>query len=205
MEIENSFEVPVPVDQAWELFNDVERIAPCLPGAEITENLGDGRFRGQARVKLGPVTLSFVGEAEFVEQDETTHTVRLSASGRDQTGRGTARAMVTTNMLPRDGGTEVKLVTSLHLSGAVAQFGRQGIVTDVSTALIGQFADCLSQRFAGAPAAVDSTGGAAAGTTAPAPVASRAESISVLALVRGVVVGMARRLVERVRQFIKKR
>lgn len=203
MEIENSFEVPVTVDQAWELFNDVERIAPCLPGAEITENLGDGRFRGQARVKLGPVTLRFVGEAEFVEQDEATHTVRLSASGRDQTGRGAARATVTTTLLPRDGDTEVKLVTDLHLSGAVAQFGRQGIVTDVSTALIGQFADCLSQRFAGAPAAASPTVGSAAGTTAPA--VPHGESISVLALVRGVVVGMARRLTERVRRLIRKR
>lgn len=201
MQIENSFQVPVPVEQAWDLFTDVQRIAPCMPGATITEQLDDGRFRGEAQVQLGPVTLRFAGQAEFVERDEATRTVKLVASGRDQTGRGTADATITTKLVGQGEVTDVRLVTDLHLSGAVAQFGRQGIVNDVSSALVGQFADCLSQRLVGPTPTT--------GADAPSPAAGRADSrspsISALALARQVLVGALRRARDRVRTLLARR
>lgn len=198
MKLENSFQVPVPVDEAWALFTDVHRIAPCMPGAEITEDLGEDRYRGQARVRLGPVTLRFAGEAELVEQDEATRTVRLVASGRDQTGRGNARAVVTSRLVADNGVTNVELVTDLQLSGAVAQFGRQGIVTDVSSGLIDQFAICLCQRLE--PAAVQ-PGGQPRATTGP----TAAGSISALGVLRQIVVGIARRAWQRLRSLSPRR
>jgi carbon monoxide dehydrogenase subunit G len=195
VQITNSFQVPAPVEEAWALFTDAQRIAPCMPGAEITEDLGDGRYRGQARVRLGPVTLRFAGEAQYLERDEATRTVRLSASGRDQTGRGTARAVVTSRLVPVDGSTSVELVTDLQLSGAVAQFGRQGIVSDVSSALIGQFASCLHQRLA--------SEGAPASAQGELPVASPpadAPTPSVLTLLRRVLAGIATRWRDRLRR-----
>jgi carbon monoxide dehydrogenase subunit G len=198
VQIENSFQVPAGMEEAWALFTDVQRIAPCMPGAEITEDLGDGRYRGQASVRLGPMTMRFAGEAQFLERDEASRTVRLSASGRDQTGRGTARAVVTSRLLPADGSTRVELVTDLQLSGALAQFGRQGIVSDVSSALIGQFASCLHQRLVGDRAAVAAPG------EAPAPSAPAATpSPSVLVLLRQILVGVVRRWRERLRGRLK--
>lgn len=199
MKLENSFQVPVPVEEAWRLFTDVHRIAPCMPGAEITEDLGEDRYRGQARVRLGPVALRFAGEAELVEQDEATRTVRLVASGRDQTGRGNARAVVTSRLVPHNGATTVELVTDLQLSGTVAQFGRQGIVTDVSSGLIEQFAACLSQRLEPAAAAPD------AAPVAPAAKPTAGGSISALDLLRQVIVGIARRAWQRLRSLSSRR
>lgn len=149
MLIKNAFQVPVPVERAWPLFTDVTRIAPCMPGAEIT-SVEDGRYQGQAQVKLGPVTLRFSGEARFTDVDEASRTVTLAASGRDRAGRGTARALVTSRLVPQNGATLVEVETDLQLSGAVAQFGRQGIVSDVSSALIRQFAECLRVTLTGA-------------------------------------------------------
>jgi uncharacterized protein len=189
VQIENAFEVPAPVDVAWELITDVERIAPCMPGAEITEALGDGRYRGRAQVRLGPVTMRFAGEAHYLERDQERRMVRLSATGRDQSGRGNAKALITSRLVPSDGATTVEIVTDLQLSGAVAQFGRQGIVSDVSSALIGQFADCLSQRLA-APA--PELAPAEAPTSPP-----RAPRLPLLAILRQVLTGIVRRLRER--------
>lgn len=187
------------MEEAWALFTDVQRIAPCLPGAEITEDLGDGRYRGQARVKLGPVMLRFAGEAQFLERDEASRTVRLSASGRDETGRGTARAVVTSRLLPADGSTRVEIVTDLRLAGAVAQFGRQGIVSDVSSALIGQFASCLHERLASGRGAIAGPGGGPPAPSAPPP----APSPSVLALLPQILVGAIRRWLDRLRSRLK--
>lgn len=192
MKIENAFRIPVGVDEAWALVTDVPRIAPCLPGAEVTQDLGDGRYLGEAAVRLGPVSLRFVGEARFIEQDAAKRVVVLQAAAREKTGRGNARAVITSRLVAADEGTEVSLVTDLQLSGAVAQFGRQGIVTDVSTALIGQFAECLSQSVTAVPvgAAASSVDEGPAGAVPPPPPAAAA-GVALLPVVRQVLTGAA--------------
>jgi carbon monoxide dehydrogenase subunit G len=148
MRIENSFDVPISVDRAWGLFTDVERIVPCMPGAELTEVVDDDTYKGRAHVKLGPIKLSFEGIACFEEQDEAQHKVRIRLTGRDAGGRGTAQAIITSELAGHNGFTRVNVTTDLQLSGAVAQYGRQGIVEDVSSQLVGQFSECLRTTLA---------------------------------------------------------
>jgi uncharacterized protein len=137
MELVHEFSVPVPVEQAWQVLTDVERIAPCLPGAELTGVDGDA-YRGQVKIKVGPITAQYRGTASFTEKDEAQHRVVLKASGRDTRGQGNASATVTAQMAAADGGTTVSIVTDLSISGRVAQFGR-GVMGDVSARLLEQF------------------------------------------------------------------
>ena len=137
MELVHEFSVPVPVEQAWQVLTDVERIAPCLPGAELTGVDGDA-YRGQVKIKVGPITAQYRGTASFTEKDEAQHRVVLKASGRDTRGQGNASATVTAQMAQADGGTTVSIVTDLSISGRVAQFGR-GVMGDVSAKLLEQF------------------------------------------------------------------
>jgi len=137
MELVHEFSVPVPVEQAWQVLTEVGRIAPCLPGAELTGSDGDS-YQGQVKVKVGPITAQYRGTASFAEKDEARHRVVLKASGRDTRGQGNASATVTAQMAPADGGTAVSIVTDLTISGRVAQFGR-GVMGDVSAKLLGQF------------------------------------------------------------------
>jgi carbon monoxide dehydrogenase subunit G len=137
MELVHEFSVPVPVEQAWQVLTDVERIAPCLPGAELTGVDGDA-YRGQVKIKVGPITAQYRGTASFTEKDEAQHRVVLKASGRDTRGQGNASATVTAQMAAADGGTTVSIVTDLSVSGRVAQFGR-GVMGDVSARLLEQF------------------------------------------------------------------
>ncbi|MEU0561834.1 SRPBCC family protein [Dactylosporangium sp. NPDC006015] len=153
MLLEHSFTVPVPASQAWDVLLDIERIAPCMPGAALTSFEGDD-FAGTVKVKLGPVSLTFKGKGRFVERDEAAHRVVLTASGADSRGGGTASARVTAQLHEAgDGGTRVEVATDLDITGKAAQFGR-GLIGDVSAKLIGQFADCLAGKLAaGGPAA----------------------------------------------------
>ncbi|MEV4138081.1 SRPBCC family protein [Dactylosporangium sp. NPDC049742] len=153
MLLEHSFTVPVPASQAWDVLLDIERIAPCMPGAALTSFEGDD-FAGTVKVKLGPVSLTFKGKGRFVERDEAAHRVVLTASGADSRGGGTASARVTAQLHEAgDGGTRVEVATDLDVTGKAAQFGR-GLIGDVSAKLIGQFADCLAGKLAaGGPAA----------------------------------------------------
>jgi hypothetical protein len=137
MELVHEFSVPVPVEQAWQVLTDVERIAPCLPGAELTGSDGDS-YQGQVKVKVGPITAQYRGTASFAEKDESKHRVVLKASGRDTRGQGTASATVTAVMVPDGSTTAVSIVTDLSITGRVAQFGR-GVMGDVSARLLGQF------------------------------------------------------------------
>lgn len=166
--LEHSFTVPVPVSQAWEVLLDIERIAPCMPGAALTSADGDD-FAGTVKVKLGPVSLMFKGKGRFVERDEAAHRVVITASGADSRGGGTAAAKVTASLHDAgDDGTRVQVATDLDITGKAAQFGR-GLIGDVSAKLIGQFADCLAGKLA-APAPV------AAPVSAPATAAAAAVS-----------------------------
>ncbi len=154
MELTNEFRVGVPVEEAWTVLTDVERIAPCLPGAQLTEVDGD-RYTGNVKVKVGPITAQYKGTATFVEKDEVGRRVVLKADGRDTRGQGNASAMVTATLVPEGDGTLVTVQTDLTVTGKVAQFGR-GVLADVSAKLIGQFVQSLeADVLSGTPAAAD--------------------------------------------------
>ncbi|MFJ9705138.1 SRPBCC family protein [Streptomyces sp. NPDC101234] len=149
MELHHEFTVPVPVDDAWRALLDIERVAPCLPGAVVEEY--DGKtVTGSVKVKVGPVTVTYRGTAVFEEQDEPAHRIVLAASGRETRGQGTARATVTATLAERDGGTAVSVRTDLTVTGRPAQFGR-GVLAEVGDRLVGQFAACLAERLTERP------------------------------------------------------
>ena len=154
MELKNEFRVSVPIDVAWAVLTDLERIAPCMPGAELQEVEGD-EYRGIVKVKVGPITAQYKGTARFVERDDEQHRAVLRAEGRDTRGQGNASATVIASATPDgdgDGdGTVVSIDTDLSITGKVAQFGR-GIMADVSTKMLGEFADRLeADVISGAP------------------------------------------------------
>ena len=145
MELKSEFRVGIPVEQAWSTLTDVEFIAPCMPGAQLTEIDGD-EFKGGVKVKVGPITAQYKGSAKFVELDEANRRIVLEASGRDSRGAGNAAAEVTAEMTPDGDGTVVSIATDLKVTGKVAQFGR-GVMADVTEKLIGQFVDSLEQKL----------------------------------------------------------
>jgi carbon monoxide dehydrogenase subunit G len=140
VELTNEFRVGVPVQKAWEILTDVERIAPCMPGAQLQEVEGD-EYRGIVKVKVGPITAQYKGTATFLEQEQPSRAV-LRAEGRETRGQGGASATITATLSPDGDGTKVVVATDLTITGKVAQFGR-GVLADVSSKLLGQFVDCL--------------------------------------------------------------
>ena len=146
MELNNDFEVAAPIDLVWSVLTDVERIAPCLPGAQLLEVEGD-EFRGVVKIKVGPITAQYKGAASFVERDDAGYRAVLRAEGRDTRGAGNAAANITAELEATDVGTKVTVTTDLTVTGKVAQFGR-GVMADVSKKLMGQFADNLSDLMA---------------------------------------------------------
>ncbi len=154
MELNNEFEVDAPIGQVWAVLTDVERIAPCLPGAQLQEVEGD-EFRGIVKIKVGPITAQYKGAASFVERDDASYRAVLRAEGRDTRGAGNAAADITAQLEEVEGGTRVEVATDLKVTGKVAQFGR-GVMADVSRKLMSQFADNLSELIADdAPEAAD--------------------------------------------------
>jgi carbon monoxide dehydrogenase subunit G len=145
MQLEHTFTVPVGVDDAWAVLLDIERIAPCMPGAAIDSVDGDD-FTGTVKVKLGPIGLTYKGKASFVEKDVVAHRAVIDARGRDSRGNGTANAKVTATLTQSGAATEVHVLTDLDITGKPAQFGR-GVMVDVGNKLIGQFADCLAGKL----------------------------------------------------------
>lgn len=144
MQLENSFEVPLAPDAAWALLRDIERIAPCMPGATITEVTGPESYKGEVAVRLGPVALSFAGRAEFTEIDDAAHTARVKAQGADTKGRGGAVADVAFKVVPEGAGSRVEIATDLNLSGSIAQYGRgPGIIQATAEQLVDDFAENL--------------------------------------------------------------
>ena len=145
MELKNEFRVGVPIERAWATLTDVEYIAPCMPGAQLTEIDGE-EFKGQVKVKVGPITAQYKGVAKFKEKNESDYRVVLDASGRDTRGAGNAAAEVTAEMTEDGDGTKIVITTELKVTGKVAQFGR-GVMADVSEKLIGQFVESLEQKL----------------------------------------------------------
>jgi hypothetical protein len=149
MEIKNNFVVPLPPDEAWRVLIDIPRIAPCMPGAELTNIIDDRSFKGNVAVKLGPVALVFSGTARFEEVDDQAHTARVKAQGSDTKGRGGASAAVSFALSAVPEGTRVDVVTDISLSGMVAQYGRGiGIIQALATQLVNQFASALHTMLA---------------------------------------------------------
>lgn len=146
MLLSNDFEVDQPVDKVWAFFGDVPQVAACLPGAELTEDLGDDTYGGGVAVRMGPVKLEFDGKARIVERDDATRRLVIDASGADRKGRGQASMTVTAALTSAGRGTKVHLEQDLQLSGAAAQYGR-GMISDVTTVLMGQFAANAQQRI----------------------------------------------------------
>lgn len=149
MQFDNSFDVPLPPDETWALLRDIERIAPCMPGATLTEVVDADTYRGTVSVRLGPVALTFAGQAKFEDVDDAAHTARVRADGKDSRGRGGANATVGFSVAPGGEGATVHVHTDLMLSGPVAQYGRGvGMVQALAEQLIGQFAANLKGELA---------------------------------------------------------
>ncbi len=164
MDLNHEFTVNVPVEEAWAILTDLERIAPCLPGAQLTEVEGD-TYRGQVKIKVGPILAQFKGQASFMSRDDVAHKASLKGEGRDTTGKGNASAIITaelTSVTPTS--TKCTVHTDLSISGKVAQFGR-GALADVSDKLLAQFSENLNQLISAAPA----PSAPVAAETSPAP------------------------------------
>lgn len=147
MLITNDFEVAEPVEKVWQFFQDIPQVASCLPGAELTDSLGDDKYKGRVAVRMGPVRLNFAGTADITERDEQAKRLAVHASGAEERGRGQA-TMIVTALLSRSGrGTKVDVTQDLQLSGAAAQYGR-GMISDVSAVLMQDFAANMQDRIA---------------------------------------------------------
>ena len=168
MELEHRFTVPTPVADTWDAFNDLNRIAPCFPGASLSSVEGDD-FAGSVKVKLGPVSLLYNGSGRFVERDVEAHQAVIEAKGKDKRGNGTASATITAKLSPEGEQTLVEVTTDLAITGKPAQFGR-GVIQDVSDKLLGQFVSCLEQNLGGTaaePEAPPATETGPSGTATP--------------------------------------
>jgi carbon monoxide dehydrogenase subunit G len=169
VDLRHTFSVPASVDQTWAAFQDIESVAECFPGAQVTSVEGDS-FEGTCKVKLGPIALVYTGSGHFVSKDESAHRMVIEAKGKDKRGNGTAGATVTAQLTDTGGATEVEVVTDLHITGKPAQFGR-GVMQDVSDKLLGLFVDCLQDKVGsdGHGGAEPNQAAAASPTPAPPP------------------------------------
>ncbi|MGO1975337.1 MAG: SRPBCC family protein [Propionibacteriaceae bacterium] len=176
MDLTHEFTVPAGIDATWNAFNDLERIAPCFPGATLTEVDGDD-FTGSVKVKLGPISLVYNGVGTFVERDVQQHRAVIEAKGKDKRGNGTAAATVTATLVPDGSGTKVTVLTDMAITGKPAQFGR-GVIQDVSDKLLNQFVACISAKLSpgGAGDAETTASESAASAAAPGTAARPAPS-----------------------------
>jgi carbon monoxide dehydrogenase subunit G len=146
MLIKNDFEVAAPVDKVWQFFDNIPQVAACLPGTELTSDLGDERYEGQVAVRMGPVRLQFAGKAQITERNEAARRVVVQASGAEVKGRGQASMVVTATLARAGRGTKVGVTQDLQLSGAAAQYGR-GMISDVTSVLMRDFSANLADRI----------------------------------------------------------
>jgi uncharacterized protein len=180
VEFDNSFEVPLPPAQAWLVLMDIRRVAPCMPGAELTEVVDDKTYKGRIGVRLGPVALTFAGTVTFEEIDNANHRARVKAQGTDAKGRGGANATATFRLEPSAQGSKVLVHTDLSLSGSVAQYGRGvGMIQATAAQIINQFAGNLKAQLAAVPAASP----AASASAPPSPAATPISGFALMAKV----------------------
>src|SRR3954468_14887143 len=147
MKLEQSFDVQAPIDVVWRALNDLERVAPCLPGATITGHDDDGTYHGEFKVKLGPTTAAYRGTIKIQDADEAAHRATLAAKGSDKRGQGGATATIVNTLVEVDGGTRVDAATDFAITGRLARFGRGGMIQDISNRLLRDFATCLQGRL----------------------------------------------------------
>jgi carbon monoxide dehydrogenase subunit G len=145
MKLENEFTVDTSIDEAWKALNDLERVTPCLPGAQLTAEVGD-EYEGTMTVKMGPVTQNYNGTVKIEDADESAHRAVIRADGKDARGQGTASATITSTLSEQDGGVHVLVETDMQVTGRVAQFGR-GMHKEVASKIMGRFADCLEKEL----------------------------------------------------------
>lgn len=189
MKLENGFDVPVPVEEAWPMLLDIKQIAPCLPGAVIDSVDGDD-YSGRVKIKAGPITVSYAGVIRMADVDEANRTVVMDAQGKEQRGSGTVKALITARVTPAGSGSHVDVDTDLAITGKPAQLGR-GLIADVSGKIIGQFAKNLGEQMVAPAETASSAEPAGAGAAeAPRPVAPAApaapadDSLDMLELLR---------------------
>jgi carbon monoxide dehydrogenase subunit G len=151
--LEHAFEVAAPIDEVWAALNDLERVAPCLPGAAITERDEDGTYHGTFQVKLGPTTAAYRGTIRVESADEGTHTATLKARGTDKRGQGGASATIVNRLSEHEGATRVDAATDFSITGRLASFGRGGMMEDISNRLLRDFSTCLQSRLSDSPTA----------------------------------------------------
>ena len=194
MKLNNSFDIARSPEEAWQILLDVPRIAPCLPGAELTETVGENQYKGNASVKLGPVQLKFAGEAELTEVNPEERTARLKAKGNDSKGRGSANATVVFELTETETGTtRVNLDTDLNLAGSIAQYGRAtGLIEEIARQLVSDFAGNLSKQL---EQQQDQTADTAEQQTRELPAAST--SVSGFSLLFRAIAAMFRRMFSR--------
>jgi carbon monoxide dehydrogenase subunit G len=187
VKLEQSFTVDAPLESVWEALIDVQRVAPCLPGAEITEAGEDGTYKGAFTVKLGPTTAAYNGSLKLEEADATTHRATMSAKGTDKRGQGGASAQIVSSVVAEGTGARVEVITDFTITGRLARFGRSGMIEDISNRLLADFAACLQAKLAQPAAAPD---------TPPAP-APPAKPVSGISLFFGALLARLRRLFAR--------
>ncbi len=214
MKLEQTFEVDAPVERVWEALIHVDQVAPCLPGATITEASEDGTYEGTFSAKVGPASVSFKGTLKMEEVDEATHTAKMLANGSNRRGQGGAKATIISKVSAGEGGkTKVDIDTDYSITGPLARLGRGGMIEDVGNRLLREFAGCLEQRLghqeaveeaAQAPAAAAAPDGAPAGSTpppttqaAPPPPPPQAKPIGGFSLFLGVLRDRLKRLFNR--------
>jgi uncharacterized protein len=174
LELTNEFKVNVPIDRAWKVLTDVERIAPCMPGAQLEEIEGN-QYRGTVKIKVGPISAQYKGTATFLEQDDVRKVAKLKGEGRDSKGQGNASVVVTMTLV-EDGpnSTKVTIHNELSISGKVAQFARMNVVTEISNKILGQFVECLEHNVLASPDQAIADVAAASAAVATASVAGGA-------------------------------
>jgi carbon monoxide dehydrogenase subunit G len=185
MKLEQAFDVKAPLDTVWATLIDVERVAPCLPGAEITGS-EDGVYHGNFQVKIGPTTAAYRGQLEMESLDEAAHVATMKARGQDKRGQGSANATIVSTLSETADGTHVEVDTDFTITGTLARFGRGGMMQDIANRLLRDFATCLEARLAaGEPAAAAAPAGEPSGEpgdappSAPAPAAPPAQAAPV--------------------------
>lgn len=175
MKLEQSFEVAAPLEEVWAALIDIERVAPCLPGATVTGRNEDGSYSGAFKVKIGPTSAAYTGKLEMENVDESAHTATMQANGTDRRGQGGAKATILSSLADAGNGTtRVEVVTDYHITGRLARFGRGGMIEDISNRLLGDFAKCLQSSLAdgGAEAQPPATEAPAAEPVAAEPAAA---------------------------------
>ena len=199
MEFDNAFEVPLPPAVAWPVLMDIERIAPCMPGAQLTEVIDKHTYKGNISVRLGPVALTFAGVVKFEEIDDVNHTARVKAQGTDAKGRGGANAAASFRLEATPTGSKVLVHTDLTLSGAVAQYGRGvGMIQATAAQLMKQFAENLkAQPAMSRPVAAPASAAVASAPSAPSAPPAAARPISGFALMGRVIWDAIMRLLGR--------